>query len=65
MQLVIDAQEDLIREYEKELRGLRLSNLRLKLHMDIIVRTPASNTARKLRKEYVPADFSESTIYYN
>jgi hypothetical protein len=65
MQMVIDAQEDLIKEYEKELKRLRRNNLRLKMHMNVLVHTPACDTARKIRKEYMPVNFSECTIYYN
>jgi hypothetical protein len=63
--LVIKAQEDLLKAYEKELRHLQRKNLRLKLHMEVIVRTPQCNTAAKLRKDYSTADFSDSVIYCN
>lgn len=38
--------------YEKEINRLRTDNLRVKLHMEIIVNTPMCRTARFLMEKY-------------
>jgi hypothetical protein len=51
---------------EKELKRLRLNNLKIKLHMEVLVHSPFSKTASEIRKTYSKApDFSESIIHFN
>jgi hypothetical protein len=52
MQLVIDAQEDLIRELASELTKLRRRNLALKTNMQVLVGLPASKTAAAIRMDH-------------
>jgi hypothetical protein len=63
---LLEASEDLAKEYEKELKRLRMNNLKIKLHMEVLVHSPFSKTASEIRKTYceVP-DFSESIIHFN
>ena len=65
MELVIEAQQELIKGYENELRRLRLSNLKMKLHMQVLVKQPNSLAAEKICKQYVKADFGDSIIHFN
>jgi len=58
--------KDTIKVYEQELKRLRLNNLRLRIHMDVIVRTPRCMMAERLRKEYnITAGLSESILRLN
>jgi hypothetical protein len=51
---------------EKELRRLRIKNLRLKLHMEVLLHHPLSAAAEKLSADYlVKANMSESIINLN
>jgi hypothetical protein len=42
-------EKEIVKAYEKELKRLRLNNLRLKLHMNVLVNTPKCKTAEKIR----------------
>lgn len=42
-------EKETIKALEKELKRLRLNNLRLKLHMNVLINTPCSKTAEKIR----------------
>lgn len=64
--MLLDASQDLNREYEKELMRLRIANLRIKLHMEILVSHPDINTSAELREKYRgDATFKESILHYN
>jgi hypothetical protein len=63
---LLKSEEELIKEYEKELKRLRMKNLKIKLHMEVLVHNPFSKTASEIRKIYsVTPDFSESIIHFN
>jgi hypothetical protein len=63
---LLKVSEDLNREYEKELRRLRINNLRLRLHMEVLVKTPSCRIVQKIRTAYgTSADFSESILHLN
>lgn len=58
--------KDTIKVYEQELKRLRLNNLKLRIHMDILVCTPNCKMAENVRKEHNgAADLSESIIHLN
>lgn len=66
MQAVIDSQESLIRELIKELRRLRLNNIKMKMHLQVIIGNPACKTSEDLKQKYKSsAAFSESILHYN
>ena len=66
MQMVIDAQEDLIKNLEKELRKAKRDALRLRLSLQVLIGTPTCNTAENIKEKYaVTADFSNSILHYN
>jgi hypothetical protein len=55
-----------IKELEKELKRLRLNNLRIKLHMQVLVSNPASKTSDDIRTRYQGKGmFEESILHYN
>ena len=54
-----------IKELEKQLKSQRLKNLILRLHMQVIVRTPYCASAARLRKRYTKEIFSDSAINLN
>jgi hypothetical protein len=63
---LLEASEDLARGYERELKRLRMNNLKIKLHMEVLVHNPNCKTASEIRKTYNEApDFSESIIHFN
>jgi hypothetical protein len=49
-----------------ELRRLRRENLKLKMHMQVIVSNPETRTSQKLRDKYeVEPDFGSSVLHMN
>jgi hypothetical protein len=56
----------LTESYEKELRRLRLANLKLKLHMEVLVSNPKSKTAEEIKqRNQGKGMFAESILHYN
>ena len=49
---IMEGQKQLITELLKELRRLQLKNLKLRLHMQVLVSHPLIKEARKLRAKY-------------
>jgi len=47
---------DAIKELTLELNRLKLQNLRLKTHMQVLVSLPRSKTANKIRDKYSPGE---------
>lgn len=44
--------KEIIRELEKELRRLRLNNLKLKMHMQVLINHPSGYASAKIRGIY-------------
>lgn len=69
MQMVIEAQEDLINELVKEVRRIKLKNIRINKHMKILAGVPRSKTADQIRSAASYAGngeiLSESIIHLN
>ena len=66
MQAVIDAQGGVIKELAAELRRIKRDNLRMRLHMSVLVGSPNSKTAEEIRcKNQDKALFLESDLLYN
>jgi len=58
--------DEIIAEYEKELRRLQRKNIQLKTHMDVLIRTPYCEAAEKIRKTHrATADFAEHVLNLN
>ena len=55
----------IIKELEKELRRLRINNLKYKLHMQVLVGSPNSRTAKRVLQEATGNIFDESIINLN
>jgi len=49
---IIDAQEDLIKALKDEIRKLCRKNLKLRMHMQVLVNHPLINTSKKIRAQY-------------
>jgi hypothetical protein len=66
MQAVINAQEGVIKELAAELRMLKRENLRMKLHMSVLIGSPGSKTAEDIRRKNHDKTHSlESLFHYN
>jgi hypothetical protein len=66
LEILLKEEEFLMREYTKELKRLRMANLRIKLHMEVLVSHPDIKTASELRERYRgDATFKESILHYN
>jgi uncharacterized metal-binding protein YceD (DUF177 family) len=65
MQAVINSQESLIKELVRELKEAKRSNLRIRLHMQVLVSNPSSRTAEDVRGKYQVAMQSESILHMN
>ena len=44
--------KEIIRELEKELRRLRINNLKLKMHMQVLINHPFGYASAKVRSVY-------------
>jgi hypothetical protein len=42
----------IIKELEKELRRIRRDNLKLKMHMQVLINHPLINASKKIREKY-------------
>lgn len=66
MQAVIEAQEGAIKELAAELRRMKRENLRMRLHVSVLVGNPCSKTAEEIRnKHQYQSMFLESILHYN
>jgi hypothetical protein len=66
LKMLLDASQDLNREYEKELRKLKRSNLKIKLDMQVLVSHPDSRASEIIRNNHKgELTFSESLLHYN
>jgi len=66
LKMLLDASQDLNKEYEKELRRLQLKNLKIKLDMQVLVSRPDSKAAEIIRNKHQgEASFPESILHYN
>lgn len=58
--------KETILAYEKEIKRLRIENLKIKLHMEVLIKTPRCKTTQRIRNIYgVSADFSNSILHLN
>jgi hypothetical protein len=65
-QMIIEAQEELLKALKKELRRIALKNIRLKSHLQILAGTPYCKTAARIREAATDTEtFSESIINLN
>lgn len=55
-------QKQTIRELEKELRRLRLNNLKLKMHMQVLVNHPFNFAASKIRSIYNSKELADNMM---
>jgi hypothetical protein len=53
MQAIIEGQDSLIRELSKEIRALSVKNLKLKMHMQVLIGLPNCEAAKKIRERFV------------
>ena len=60
---IIDSQEELIKALKDEIRKLSRKNLKLRMHMQVLVGLPKSRTAARIRDTEKKEEFSE-TIYH-
>lgn len=49
---IIDSQEELIKALKYEIRKLCRKNLKLRMHMQVLVNHPLIGTSGKIRKQY-------------
>jgi hypothetical protein len=54
-----------MKNLSEELVRLRRTNLRLKMHMDVLVSTPECRTAAVIRETYGDKVFNDSIIHPN
>jgi hypothetical protein len=48
---IIDSQEKLIKELTREIRNLSRKNLKLRVHMQVLVNHPKINASKRIRQE--------------
>ena len=51
-QEIIEAQGELIKELTRELQRIRMSNLKIRMHMQVLVNHPAIKTSCRIRERY-------------
>ena len=58
--------EEIIKAQDQELRRLRIKNLQMKLHMQVLVSHPDIPTSDDIREKYTgEASFYDTILYYN
>lgn len=62
LETLVKYQEDLMKEEEKELRRIRLKNIQLKLHMEVLVSHPIGTAAKKIRQQYSPVTVTRDLL---
>ena len=65
LKMLLNASEDLNKEYERELRRLRIKNLKIKLDMEVLVSQPDSKAADIIRRKHQGHILNESILHYN
>lgn len=66
MQAVIESQDSLIKELTRELRSLRRNNLKMKLHLSVLVGNPYCKTSENIKETYKSNAISgDSILHYN
>lgn len=51
-QEIIETQGELIKELTRELQRIRRSNLRIRMHMQVLVNHPSIRTSSRIRERY-------------
>jgi hypothetical protein len=66
MQAVIESQDSLIKELTRELRMIRRKNLKMKLHLSVLVGNPNCKTSETIKDKYKSnAITGDSILHYN